>query len=157
MLNLNSCYIQLRNFYKNKLKKIVLIEKNDKIINNNFIFLLIQFLSFFNLSNIINYFEFGYLYKIDDMYFYYKNNSIYKKINLNIISNCNIYNNMYKINFTENIKKYNLDVPLYLIIHNESIDFHCSLEFEIMNLGKIKTKYYQDIFQIKNKKLGEII
>ena len=91
------------------------------------------------------------------MYFYYKNNDLYKKLNLNIIWNCNIYNNMNKVDFTENIKKYNLGVPLYLIIYNESLDLHCSLEFEIMNLGKIKTKYYQDLYKIKNKKLGEII
>jgi len=157
MFNIYSCYIQLRNLYKNKFKKIVLIEKNDKIINNNLIFLFIQFLSFFNLSNIINYYEFGYLYKIDDMYFYYKNNDLYKKLNLNIIWNCYIHNNMSKVDLTENIKKYNLDVPFYLIIYNESLDLHSSLEFEIMNLGNIKKIYYQDLYKIKNKKLCEII
>ena len=63
-----------------------------------------------------------------------------QKLNLNMIWNCYLYNNMYKIDFTENIKKYNFDVPFNLIIYNESIDTHSSLELEIMNLGNIKKK-----------------
>ncbi len=148
--------IFFRNLYKYQTKKIVLVEKNNQIIKSNYMIWIFQLLSLFNLNFIINKLDYNYLYFTDDMYFYHTNNKKSNKIIFSVINNCYIKNDKLYYEITENILKYNLEVPMYMIIENENIQDNDQLEFNILQFGLKKNKVYS-IDEIKNKKLCEII
>ena len=157
--NLKLLYINFRNIYKYQTKKIILIEKNNKIIKSTFICGFVQLLSILNFNFIINKFGYNYLFFIDDMYFYYTHTKLQNKIIFSIIKNCFIKYNSFYCDITEQILKYNLEVPMFIIFENENILFlTCEndiiIEFDILHLNQNK-RY--SIKEIKYKKLGEII
>lgn len=150
-----SFLIALRNYYKYKTRKVVLVVEN-KNIKNNYVVWFVQLLSFLNLINVINYFNYNYLYFIDDMYYYYVNEKPHNKIVFSVINRCCIKNENVELDITDNIIKYSLDVPMYIIYINENIQTTDLLSFEVLHFGqkKIKTYTYDEV---KDKKLCEII
>ena len=157
--NLKLLYINFRNIYKYQTKKIILIEKNNKIIKSTFICGVVQLMSNLNLNFLINILNYNYLFIIDDMYFYYTHTKPQNKIIFSIITNCFIKYNTFNYDITEKILKYNLEVPMFIIFENENILFLTSenniiIEFNLLNLNQNK-RYL--IEEIKYKKLGEII
>lgn len=151
--------INLRNIYKYQSKRIIIVEKENKIINNFYIKWFVQILSLFNLYIIIYYFGFNYLYEIDDMFFYNTvEYGVSKQLNFSVITNCLIYNDLNnKINFTDKILKYSLDVPLYIIMNVESLDPNFSMELSILRFGRTKNITFNNLEEIKNKKLCDIL
>lgn len=149
-------FIKVRDIYKYQSKQIILVEKDDKIIRNTLLLWSIQLLSIFGLSFIINKFGLNYLYIMDDIYFYHTQKETKPKIIFSVINNCLIKNSWNNENITEKILKYNIDVPLRIIIENENIDENDNIEFEVLHLGQKKIKVYV-IEEIKNKKLSEVI
>lgn len=152
----NTVFIKIRDIYKYQSKQIIMVEKDDKIIKNSLILSIVQLLSICGLGFIINKFGLNYLYFMDDMYFYHTQKESKPKIIFSVINNCFVKNSWNNENITEKILKYNLDIPLKIIIDNENIDENDNIEFEVLHLGQKKIKAYR-IVEIKNKKLGEVI
>jgi hypothetical protein len=153
--NVYSYIIQFRNFYKTQTKQVIVVEKDKQIIKNNWYIWPIQILVFLNLSNIIEFFNFNYLYNIDNIYFYndIRSPSIVKLYSSVIIEF--LYNS---IDITDIIKKYHIDVPLYIIFDLENLEeSDIVITIKVLNLGKIKTTTYNDFNEIKFKKLSELI
>ena len=151
---INSYLINLRNFYKNQTRKVILVEKNNKILNNWYIWP-IQPLVFFNLTYIIDFFGYNYIYNIDNIIFYYKSRSLnLLRFHSGTISKF-FFN---KIDITDDIKKYHIDIPLYIIFYLENLDEeHVNIDIEIINFGKISRKVYYNFNDIKYKKLSDLI
>jgi hypothetical protein len=149
-------FIKVRDIYKYQSKQIIIVEKDNKIIKNSLAVWCVQLLSIFGLGFIINKFGLNYLYFMDDMYFYHTQKQTKPKIIFSIINSCFVKNSWNNENITEKILKYNLDVPLKIIIENENIDENDNIEFEVLHLGQKKIKGYR-IEEIKNKKLSEVI
>jgi hypothetical protein len=153
--NIYTYLIPLRNFYKNQIKQVVIIEKNNQIIKNKWYIWVMQILVFFNLTNIINDVGYNYLYNMDDIYFYYNLKSSNK---LKFYSNIIIEFNHNKNNITDIIKKYHINVPIYIIFNLENLEKKDNyIEIKFINLGKISTKIYNNFNEIKFKKLNELI
>jgi hypothetical protein len=153
--NIYSYIIQFRNFYKTQTKQVIVVEKDKQIIKNNWYIWPIQILVFLNLTNIIEFFNFNYLYNIDNIYFYndIKSQSIMKLYSSVIIEF--LYD---KIDITDIIKKYHIDVPIYIIFDLENLEEHnIIIDIKVLNLGKIKINTYNDFNEIKFKKLSELI
>lgn len=151
----NSYIIQFRNFYKTQTKQVIVVEKDKQIIKNNWYIWPIQILVFLKLTNIIEFFNFNYLYNIDNIYFYndIKSQSIVKLYSSVIIEF--LYD---KIDITDIIKKYHIDVPIYIIFDLENLEEHnIIIDIKVLNLGKIIINTYNDFNEIKFKKLSELI
>ncbi len=148
----NTLLINLRDLYKYQTKQIILVEKNNEIIKSSTITWLVQLCSFLNY----NFYDYNYLFLMDEMYFYHTKNKPQKMIKFSVINNCYIKSQPIRIDITENILKYNLQVPMYLILENENIQEFETIEFNILKLGKKINKEYS-IKEIKYKNLGEII
>jgi hypothetical protein len=153
--NVNNYIIQFRNFYKTQTQQVIVVEKDKQIIKNNWYIWPIQILLFLNLTNVIEFFNFNYLYNIDNIYFYndIKSPSIVKLYSSIIIEF--LYNG---IDITDIIKKYHIDVPLYIILDLENLEAnYVVITIKLLNLGKIKINTYNDFNEIKFKKLSELI
>lgn len=163
---INNLYIYLfkfRNYFNNQNKKIVALEKNNIIITNKLYTVFLQFLVFFNLTNLIKYIDYNYIYETDGLVFY-NNIKIQNiiKLNSNMIVKF-LFNN---IDVTIKINKYHMSVPLYVIFNLENIkiefisdyDNDDNIEIEVINLytKKKNIKYYEYNI-IKYNKLYEII
>ena len=152
---INNYFILFRNFYKNQTKQIIIIEKDNKLIKNNWYIRFIQVLIFLNLTKYINLCCFNYIYKIDDIYFYHdikKSNKLILYTNIIIEF---LYNN---IDIIDIIKKYHINVPLYIIFDLEKLEeYNCNIEIKVINFGKITSKIYNNYNEIKFKKLNELI
>jgi hypothetical protein len=152
---LNHTYlIPLRNIYKNQTKQIIIIEKNNKIIKNKNYIWFMQILVFFNLTSIINFLGYNYLYCIDNFYFHYdiKLSQVVKFTFSVIIEFYHNENNIINI-----IKKYHIDVPIYIIFDLENLENDNNIEIKVIKFGKISTKIYNDFDEIKFKKLSELV
>jgi hypothetical protein len=153
-----SILIALRDKFNFIFKKIYLIEKDNKIIHNYFIFGLINLLCLFNLTYILSLFNIKILYKIDNLFFYddFKNNN--KPQIKPIILSLNISNDTNQLELTDIIKHYDINIPLYLFFYNEKID---TIKFNEMNIETFKnfkkSKTTYKISDINNKKISEII
>jgi len=153
--NVYSYIIQFRNFYKTQTKQVIVVEKDKQIIKNNWYIWPIQILVFLNLTNIIEFFNFNYLYNIDNIYFYndIKSPSIVKLYSSVIMEF--LYN---RIDITDIIKKYHIDVPLYIIFDLENLEENdIVITIKVLNLGRVITSTYNDFNEIKFKKLSELI
>jgi len=127
-------------YIRNKLvqfftSKIIIIEKNNKIINNKFYLFFINLLFFINFQQIIKIFKINYLYSIDNIYFYedYKKNN---KIINPIILSAKIVCDENEIDFLNNFKKYNFSIPINIILYNEKIFNYKLIILKIFKLGK---------------------
>ena len=153
--NVYSYIIQFRNFYKTQTKQVIVVEKDKQIIKNNWYIWPIQILVFLNLTNVIEFFNFNYLYNIDNIYFY---NDIKSPSIVKLYSNVIIEFLYNRIDITDIIKKYHIDVPLYIIFDLENLEENdVVITIKLLNLGKIKTNTYNDFNEIKFKKLIELI
>jgi hypothetical protein len=153
--NVYSYIIQFRNFYKTQTKQVIVVEKDKQIIKNNWYIWPIQILVFLNLTNVIEFFNFNYLYNIDNIYFY---NDIKSPSIVKLYSNVIIEFLYNRIDITDIIKKYHIDVPLYIIFDLENLEENdVVITIKLLNLGKIKTNTYNDFNEIKFKKLSELI
>jgi hypothetical protein len=153
--NIYSYIIQFRNFYKTQTKQVIVVEKDKQIIKNNWYIWPIQILVFLNLTNIIEFFNFNYLYNIDNIYFY---NDIKSQSTMKLYSSVIIEFLYDKIDITDIIKKYHIDVPIYIIFDLENLEENdIVITIKVLNLGKIKINTYNDFNDIKFKKLSELI
>lgn len=155
LYNIYNYFIQFRNFYKTQTKQIIVIEKNKQIIKNNWYIWPMQILVFLNLTYIIEFFNFNYIYNIDNIYFY---NDIKSPNIIKLYSSVIIEFSYNKINITDIIKKYHIDVPIYIIFDLENLEGNNSIiDIKVLNLSKIITNTYNDFTEIKFKKLSELI
>ena len=164
--NIYRYFIQFRNFYKSQTKQVIVVEKNKQLIKNNWHIWTMQILVFLNLTNIIKLIDFNYVYNIDNIYFYndIKSPNVIKLYSRNIIklySSVIIEFTYNKINVIDIIKKYHIDVPVYIIFDLENLlenleEPDIIIDITVLNLGKIITNTY-DFNAIKFKKLSELI
>ena len=155
LANIYSYIIQFRNFYKSQTKQVIVVEKNKQLIKNNWYIWTMQILVFFNLNNIIKLIDFNYIYNIDNIYFY---NDIKSPNVIKLYSSVIIEFTYNKINITDIIKKYHIDVPVYIIFDLENLEgLDIIIDIKVLNLGKIITNTYSDFNAIKFKKLSELI
>jgi len=155
----NKClffYILLREKYLNAVKKkILLLEKNNKIVDNKILILNINYLYHFNLKHLLKYTNYNIVYEIDNLIFYDENIKNKPMIGA-IIMSVTLYNNEDITDITDNIKKYSLNMPFYIIVNLEKININLSLVFNFLYKCCIKTKKYK-INDILNKRLYELL
>jgi len=137
-------------------KKILVLEKNNKIINNNKMLFLVNKINLKYLLKINNY---NRVYKLGDLIFYdeYKTNV---KLSISpIIFNVFLNDNL-KIKKTSDItstfKKYTMNVPIFIIIKLEKLNICDTIEIVLLKNSKMVTIKYilEDILY---KKIFEII
>ena len=111
---------------------------SNKILYKNSLFNLISPFFFCGINYIFKYNKINYLYKLENIYFYedYTNSKI-----MNIVTK--VTNN--DDNITESFKKYHSNVPFYLFLLNEKIDFD-NINITSINKGKIIKNKVNDIF-----------
>lgn len=145
---------KIKNYFNNQKKKIIAIENNKQIITNYWYVYSLQLLIFLNLTKIINYLNLNYVYSCDGLIYYTELNS-----KSSIISNIleEFIVNDYDI--TNNIKKYHLNVPIYIIFNLENIKKEkYNIEIYFTNLNYQKNKIiYKNYEEIKYYKLSELI
>jgi hypothetical protein len=158
-MNFNKCIffcIYLREKYLNIIKKkILLIEKNNKLIDNNLIIFSINRLYNFNLKHLLKYYNYNIVYELDNLIFYDEN--IINKLTIqSIIINVSHSNDESENNITETIKKYSLNIPIYIIVKLEKFNIKSFLIFKFLSKGGTITKKYK-INDILNKRLCELV
>ena len=115
--------------------KIILMHKNNEIINNKYIMYLSSFIFKINYQEILFINKINYLYKLDNIYFYedYTNSNI---IISPIIISATVEINNNNINILDKLIQYNLSVPLFIFLYNEQINNINNINFKILKLGK---------------------
>ena len=151
---------ELRNIYINKTQQIILLEQNKSIIKNRFYIALVRILVFLNLNCVLDYFSLNYLYLKDNMYFYYDKIPLKFKSKLIVSITYNNYD------FTDIIKKYNNNVPIFIIFANEDLyskqykyyNEYCSdiITLDLLNFNIYEKKVY-NFNDIKYKKISDLI
>jgi len=141
----------LRNKYIVLIKKnILLIEKNNIIYNNIILIKIINLLYHFNFKHLLKYYDYNIIYEMDNLIVYDENitsTNIYK-----IILNAELIDNENIININDQIKKYSLNIPFFLLICIEKYNINCEIKFYILD----GTRTYK-IIDILNKKLCDLI
>jgi hypothetical protein len=141
--------VWLRNKYISIFKKkILLIEKNNKITDNKITIKLINIFYLLNLKRLLKYNNYNILYKIDDLIFY--DDTIID----NIIHEIILYVELVEesIDVTSNVQKYSLNTPIYIIVKLEKYNTEGTIKFRTLN-GEMEHK----IADIMYQKLYEII
>jgi hypothetical protein len=133
-------------------KKILLLEKNNQIISNKILITFSKYFYHFNLKHFLKINKINIIYKIDDIIFYDEHNSDYKLSINSIIFSANVDDK----DFTDNIKRYSLKVPIFIIIINEDLNQESTIKIKILKRGAIIFNEYK-LKDIKNKRLFEII
>lgn len=130
--------------------KIILIYKDNEIINNNALMLLSSLIFKINYQEILFINKINYLYKLDNIYFYedYSNTNI---IISPIIISAKIKIENQEINILENLSNYSLAVPLFIFLYNEKYNNIDNIQFKIFKLGKFTDIVinYNDISKYK--------
>lgn len=139
-------------------KKILLIEKNKKIIDNKIIIFIINISYCFLIKYIFKYNQINIVYEVDELIFYeeYKLNNI--KINLilqNIILIDDTSNK--EISILDKLNKYNKNVPVFIFMKLENIKETNKIKL-FLNKNKniiiiehlLKDIMYKKLFQILN-------
>jgi hypothetical protein len=141
--------IWLRNTYINIFsKKILLIEKNNIIIDDENRIKLINIFYNFNLEYLLKYYNYNIIYEIDDLIFY-DDNTINNN-NVKIILYVELVEHSKDI--TSDIKKYSLNTPLYIIIKLEKFNLEETIKFNTLD-----REIVHKLLDIIDKKLYEII
>ena len=160
--NIGLCLVYLRDIYVHLFKKdILLLEKDGVIIDNKYMLFLIDKLYIFNLKYLLENEQINIIYKLDDMIFYnnytkhniLKINSIILDAEL-IIYNPNIIGDTK--NIIDNIKRYSLQMPLFIIVKLEKYDINSKLKLTLLKSFSRKVLEY-NIVDILYKKLYEIL
>jgi hypothetical protein len=135
--------IFLQTFYK----KIILIEKNNNIIENTHIYIL-PICSCFN-----KYYKYNIVYKIDNLYFYEE----YNKTNNNkTIKFYPVILNAYIDNIEFNINKYSFNMPFKFIVKIDNLNVNSILKIYILKNTILINKEYK-IHDILLYKLEELL
>ena len=141
--------IWLRNTYINIFsKKILLIEKNNIITDDENKIKLINIFYNFNLEYLLKYYNYNIIYEIDDLIFY-DDNTINNN-NVKIILYVELVEHSKDI--TSDIKKYSLNTPLYIIIKLEKFNLEETIKFNTLD-----REIVHKLLDIIDKKLYEII
>jgi len=168
----------LRNLYISIFKKkILLIEKNNIVINN---YKLLFLTNYINLKYLLRVNKYNIIYELDNLIFYdeHKTNNklnitsiiilttistnyitTYIKTNdikTNDIKTNDITNNYITTDITKKIKKYTMNVPLFVIIKLEKLDIDNIINFKVLKQSKIVDISYK-LKDIAYKKLFELI
>jgi hypothetical protein len=129
---------QIREFLiSNLFTKILGIDDKNNLIKDPFILFLLNFIPYFLVAGIFNYYGINYLYKKDDIIYYSK----LEKTRLGpILLGANLNGN----NIKHILDKYDNNVPIHFIFKNEEYDIKDSDDVNIkcMTLGKIKEKNF---------------
>lgn len=141
-------YVCIRNiclptFYK----RIVLVEKNNHILNNNCIYLLAHFKCY------NKYYKYNIIYEMDNLYFYEEYD------NLNNNNNIKIYPlilNAYIDDIEFNIKKYSLNIPFKFIVKIDNLDVNSNIKINILKNTILINREYK-ISEILLYKLEELL
>lgn len=140
-------------------KKILILEKNKQLCDNKIILFIVNCLYNVGLIYILKYNNINIVYKIDNLIFYDENKKN-KKLHVNgIITEstiCKENNILIDIDFFSIIKKYPLNIPIYILIRLENISRFDVVKIKFINFGIIKTNIF--IFNnIKNNRLYELL
>jgi hypothetical protein len=133
-------------------KKILLIEKNKKFINNSILLNFTTYFYHFYIKHLLKYFKINIAYQLDNVIFY-DNHIEDFKLNINsIILNTTINDN----DFTQIIQKYSFKIPIFVIVQLENLDTNSLIKFKLLKKGLI-VNYEYFLKNIINKRLYEII
>ena len=149
--------IYLRDKYINIFKKkILLLEKDNEILDDKILLSFSNYLYHFNFKHFIRLYKINIVYELDNLIFYDENKSHQNVHSAGlIISFSLVYNN--EINdIIDNIRKYSFNLPIFLIIKLEKINIKSKLKINILSKFIIKTKEY-NLSDILYKRLYEIL
>lgn len=137
--------------------KIILIYKDNEIIDNNTLMFLASLIFKINYQEILFINKINYLYKLDNIYFYedYSNTNI---IISPIILTAKIKIDDREIDILDKLSNYSLSVPLFIFLYNEKYNNIDNIQFNIFKLGKIidiiinynETTKYKKIYKLLN-------
>jgi hypothetical protein len=133
-------------------KKILLLEKNNLFIDSKILLTLSNYLYHINLKHLLKIYKINIIYKLDDIIFYDEHNSNYKITINSIIFNVLIDN----VDFTDKIKQYSLNLPIFIITKLENINLSSIVNFKLLKKGNITFLEYK-IADVIKKRLYEII
>lgn len=153
-----SFYVFMRNTYINLFKKnILLLEKDNIILDNKYMLSLIDKLYMINLKYLLENEKINVVYKLDDLIFYDnydKTDNL--KVSSVILDVVLIVNNELYINVLDNIKMYSLQVPIFIIRHLEKYGFNDKIKITVLKSFSKKILEY-NVIDILDKKLYEIL
>lgn len=133
-------------------KRILFLEKNNQIINNKILITFSNYFYHFNLKHLLQIKKINIIYELDNIIFYDEHISDYKLSINSVIFGATIDNK----DFTNNIKKYILQIPIFIIIINDGLDLESMLKIKLFKKGTIIFYHYK-LKDIKDKRLFEII
>jgi hypothetical protein len=155
--------IFMRDTYINLFKKdILLLEKDNEIIDNKCMLFLIDKLYNINLKYLLKNEKINIVYRLDDLIFYdnYNKDTTLKIVPVILDAKLIITDNLNKdetiINILDRIKQYSVLVPIYIIVKLECYNMHDKLKITVLKSFSKKILEY-DIVDILNKKLYEIL
>jgi len=149
--------IYLRDKYINIFKKkILLLEKDNEILDNNILLFFINKLYHWYLKHYIKLNKINIVYELDNLIFY-DENKLHQNIHsfILILNCCFIYNNEI-VDITNNINRYSFNVPIFIIMKLENINIKSILKINVLAKYTIKTQEYK-LDDILYKKLHEIL
>ena len=149
--------IYLRDKYINIFKKkILLLEKDNEILDNKILLFFTNKLYHWYLKHYIKLNKINSVYELDNLIFY-DENKIHQNIHspILILNCCLIYNNEI-VDITNNITRYSFNVPIYIIIKLENINIESIFKINMLAKYTIKTQEYK-LDEILYKKLYEIL
>tara|TARA_B110000971_G_C19958200_1_gene476675 strand:- start:788 stop:1249 length:462 start_codon:yes stop_codon:yes gene_type:complete len=140
------------NFVNIFCKKILFFEKNNQIINNKILLTFSNYFYHFNLKHLLQINKINIIYQLDNIIFYDEHISDYKLSINSVIFGATIDDK----DFTGNIKKYILHIPIFIIIINDGLDLESTIKIKLLKKGTIIFYDYK-LKDIKDKRLFEII
>ena len=116
----------------------------------------INFLYYFGLKYIIQYYKINIVYKVDNLIRYNDYKTIKNsKIN-KIIINVELFSNNCLIEFIEKFKLYSLNMPIFIIMNLENIDENQNIRITFLNKTSYKNIEYK-LCDIKYKQICELV
>jgi hypothetical protein len=139
-------------FVKNFCISTRAVQINNIIIKDSLMFYLLRLIPFYFIKNIFYFLNIKCIYLLDNIYFSnYSNNFSIKPIFLSF----EILNNYETISIKETIKKYNLTVPFWFLLHNEKLQKYDRFKIKFLLKGSIVIKE-GSIDEYKNKLIEEL-
>ena len=147
--------IQLRNYYISTFnKRILIFEKNKILVDNYYLLFFMNLVYPLGFKYILKNLNINYVYELDNLIFFEDNN---KQLNIgSIIIDVTVNNEYDNFNILDILKKYSLNMPIYIFAKLENINLKDSIRINILKFGKIITKEYI-LEDIKFKKIIELL
>ena len=136
-------------FINNFCISIKAIQIKKFILKDSIFFYLFRLIPFYFIKKCIN---FNYIYLLDNIYFSNYSNSYSIKP---IFISFELSNNDEIISIKENIKKYNLSIPLWFLLYNEKFENYKNFKIKFISKGTMITKE-GCIDDYKNKLLEDL-